>query len=704
MTRPLPWHHPRRWGSAVLVWALMAQMLVPAHAYVSQLPGAFTAPPDPNVMFTLDDSSSMWSDVIPDLLSSNDSMAGFPPGGGLFETQLPEMWRSNSPFLSAVYFQNSTATAENQVGRYLRSSSTNPIYYDPKVQYRPWPREPDLIDPSEALPVANPKAVNIDRYDPRKSAQGVIDLTTTMGSPAFWPATYFVKTSPGAVPTAQPNSTASRDAVFEMVEIQPLVTVYPKRHAPGEIDKRTDCASTTFCDYDEELKNFANWLQYYRSRSLMAKGAVALAFSRQGTNLRVGFGTINKGVQLGVRTFAADARRDFYERLYTSDAAGSTPLRKATRAVGEYFRRTGVGNPWAEFPESGAIGTEHSCRRSFHVLSTDGFWNDNGVSLGNADKLASEQTPPNANGQRVSYSDAATSRFGISPFADTFENTLADVAAYYWKTDLRDGPDPLANNVIPSSRDPAFWQHLTTYTVGLGITGTGGVTVGGQSTVPTGLPSNHPLRAYEGEPWLKSQATRDWLIATKASVTWTEPGANLATTGDDLIHAAMNGHGRYMTATNPTEFANNLSSALAEAVDNPGDLATLAVDSAQVLSNGRLYQAIFSPSRSVRPALRLHAESRHRLGQQHADRRADQQRQPGLGSVEQDARPGVTQNLHLPAAAWVPARCSSGTPCPPRSRATSATAGCSTTCAVTPPTKSQTTARSVTARATPWTV
>ena len=595
MTRPLPWHHPRRWGSAVLVWALMAQMLVPAHAYVSQLPGAFTAPPDPNVMFTLDDSRSMWSDVIPDLRSERDSLAGIPGIGN--EQQFPEMWSKDSPFLAAAYYQNSTATAANQVGRYLRSAATNPIYYDPKVQYRPWPREPDSADPSNALPAANPRAVNIDRTDPRNSAQGVIDLTATMGTPAFWPATYFIQTSSDAVPTAQPNSTASRNAAFEKVEIQPLVASYPKRHASGEIDKRTDCAAAASCSYAEELQNFANWLQYYRSRSLMAKGAVALAFSRQGTNLRVGFGTINDTVQLGVRTFDSATRRAFYERLYQSPANGSTPLRMAMTEVGEYFRGNGVGNPWAEFPETSTIGKEHSCRRSFHILSTDGFWNSDTVTVGNADNLAGEQTPPSANGPPVNFSDAENSRFGISPFADTFDNTLADVAAFYWKTDLRNGPNPLTNNVIPSSRDPAFWQHLTTYTVGLGITGTGGVTLGGQATVPTVLPADHPLRGYEGEPWLKSQVTRDWLIATKASLTWTQPGSNLATTGDDLIHAALNGHGRYMTATNPTELASNLSSALAEAVDNPGDLATLAVDSAQVLSNGRLYQAIFSPSR-----------------------------------------------------------------------------------------------------------
>ncbi len=40
---------------------------------------------------------------------------------------------------------------------------------------------------------------------------------------------------------------------------------------------------------------------------------------------------------------------------------------------------------------------------------------------------------------------------------------------YYWKRDLRPS---LTNNVPVSETDPAFWQHMVTIGIGLGVDGT----------------------------------------------------------------------------------------------------------------------------------------------------------------------------------------------------------------------------------------
>jgi len=48
---------------------------------------------------------------------------------------------------------------------------------------------------------------------------------------------------------------------------------------------------------EAEIQNFANWFTYYRSRILIARAGVGRAFAQQGTNMRVGFGAINKGWQ-----------------------------------------------------------------------------------------------------------------------------------------------------------------------------------------------------------------------------------------------------------------------------------------------------------------------------------------------------------------------------------------------------------------------
>jgi len=66
------------------------------------------------------------------------------------------------------------------------------------------------------------------------------------------------------------------------------------------------------------------------------------------------------------------------------------------------------------------------------------------------------------------------------PFADAFDDTLADVAFHYAMNDLR--PD-LTNNLVPLFRDntgtataqywnarndPFPWQHMVNFTIGLG--------------------------------------------------------------------------------------------------------------------------------------------------------------------------------------------------------------------------------------------
>lgn len=577
--------------AAVLVASLQFQGLGAAYAAVSQLPGLYTTPPDSNVMFTLDDSGSMTSDVIPDFdeadpnLPSNSSSNYFfgTPGSSSFNgTKVPNMWGANSSYLSSTYYSEN-----NDAARYVRSSAGNPLYYDPNVTYLPWPKANDNKTLNAA---ANPKKVNIDPESPFDTTR-TIDLTAqwVSGSNKFWPATYFVYTGTTPLPTSSVtlpsriNSTQNVKANFTKVEITSDDTKTYSR--PGT---RTDC-SATVCTAVQERQNFANWLQYYRSRALMAKGGVATAFAKQGTNLRVGLASLNASgtVRRGVAPFSGTSREAFFTNLYSIAASGGTPLRQAMDQVGKYFQRSDVGNPWAQDPSSSSVGLEYSCRRSFHILSTDGLWNGAGASTpasGNNDSF-SGPTPPKPNGATYTYSDSATSatdplvaRFSTSPFADTKSGTLADVAAYYWKTDLR---TDLKNDATPTARDPAYWQHLTTFTVGMGINGTGQVTktVGGATTTAD----------------IATQAGRDLLIANRTPLNWTSPAAENAATGDDLIHASMNGRGRYFSATNPTELAAGLTSALAEAADTPVDLAAVAADSPQVAANGVLYQGTFSP-------------------------------------------------------------------------------------------------------------
>lgn len=619
MKQPYAQRRGRRVCASTMAACLLLQGVMPAVAGVSQTPGLFVNPPLTNVMFTLDDSGSMVSDAIPDfIVDPSHTMTDMPNADGnspgsnaigssadFFRARFPGMWQANTDYWGTRYYR-----ADNAIARYMRSAAGNPLYYSPEVTYRPWPSATnDKLFNAEA----NPGAVNIDKSNPFNTAvtrniKARVDVSAgILDDPArnFWPATYFVYKGATALPMATPNTALNTSGNFDKVEIKPGASF--KRY-----ERRTDCTgavnSPTGCTYDQELQNFANWLQYYRSRALMAKGGIASAFALQQSNLRVGFGSINSPgtVRQGVADFAGTRRTSFYNDLYAVPVGGGTPLRRAMDDVGKYFQRSDAGNPWVDdTSNTSTVGTESSCRRSFHVLSTDGYWNGTGASgnAANNNDPYSGRTPkkPDAAGTDYAFSnsgssaDPLTGRFTIDPFADTVSNTLADVAAYYWKTDLR---STLDNEVASTPRDPAFWQHLTTYTIGFGITGSGTVARASDNStvVPPSTPASSPLYAYRGQPWLDKQPVRDWLVENKVKLNWSTPVADAATTGDDLIHASMNGRGKYFPATDPRSLKVGLAAALAEAADNPASLANVVTKSPQVAAGSAVFQAIYNPA------------------------------------------------------------------------------------------------------------
>jgi type IV pilus assembly protein PilY1 len=622
--------HAKRLGAMAVASSMLLQTAFPAYAEVSQIPGIFVTPPDANVMFTLDDSLSMLSDAIPDYIADqvkmpnadsnsqdSDALSG---AAGQQKARFPGMWKDKTLYWSAPYYRYMPPPATtpptvdtSPIARYLRSAVGNPLYYNPKFRYRGWP-EPG--NDANFLPDAITTAVNIHPYDPLNATftRNLKVRFNDSGSSSdpddesknFWPATYYVYTGPLPLPTANPNNALNVSSNFLRIQIKPDVLTYA-----GGL-KRTDCmgpGGPNVCTYAEELQNFANWLQYSRNRMLMAKGGVAAAFALQKSNLRVGFGTINSPgtVRQGVAKFDVARRPSFYTDLFSISKPAvnlGTPLRKAMDDVGQYFMRSNAGNPWADDPAATAVGNETSCRKSFHILSTDGYWNGP-AAAGDAAKdndAFPGNTPSNPKtGTVYTYgyagsldADPLVGRFTVDPFADAYTDTLADVAAYYWKSDLR----ALRNDVPSSTRDPAFWQHLSTYTVGLGVSGTGKVKrkSDGSTTVPMTEALGTAYYNFRGKAWLETQELRDALIANKEPMTWPEPKADQPETGDDLVHASMNGRGRYFSATDPEALKNGLAAALAEAGDTPGSLANVVTQSPQVSAGSAVYQATYNPA------------------------------------------------------------------------------------------------------------
>lgn len=179
-------------------------------------------------------------------------------------------------------------------------------------------------------------------------------------------------------------------------------------------------------------------------------------------------------------------------------------------------------------------------------------------------------------------------------------NTLADVAAYYYGTDLR---SPIAGNgtgtctgpVIPPAttasnlcddtveawgRDSATWQHMTTFTLGLGASGA-------MVYSPTYWddPSGDFYDVLNGNSANPSSGICSW--QTSGACNWPTPSSNSLNNIDDLWHAAINGRGDYYSASDPKTLADSLSGALTTISNTPkpGTAAAAASSNPNVSSS-----------------------------------------------------------------------------------------------------------------------
>jgi type IV pilus assembly protein PilY1 len=311
---------------------------------------------------------------------------------------------------------------------------------------------------------------------------------------------------------------------FNRVDIEPGTLSYPKATT------RTDCGGST-CTYDEEMTNFANWFSYYHTRMLMMKTSTSRAFRAIDTRYRVGFITINDtSYYLPIDQFGGTQKANWYAKLFSAFGNSSTPLRTALSTAGRIFagkKPIGTSDPM-----------QYSCQQNFALLTTDGYWNGGGglqingsTSIGNLD----------GTGTGLPQYEGAT--------AST--DTLADAAKYYYDTDLRDSSlgncqgalgastNVCPNNVFVSPTDNNVKQHMTTFTLGLGVDGELTYTSDYQN-------------ATSGDYFDIKQGTKDWPV----------PAADTQRAVDDLWHAAVNGQGTYFSAKDPNQLNKSLNEAL----------------------------------------------------------------------------------------------------------------------------------------------
>ena len=554
-------------GSAL--FCAMTLYSVVGFATVSDVPLIVNTGAEGNIMFMIDDSGSMHWEVTPDEYVQPYYM--FPRGGngiyggGDYNNSVPSpRWDASND-------------DERTTARAYRSSSFNKSYYDPSVTYRPWTR----ADRSE-YPDADPENAY---HHPVRTGFGGLDLTETLsdtadwryrngpgggseclfqsyygwcqaGELSYWPATYFY---------FEGGDEWDADNYIE-VRIHPDDGPFSGHGRAGE-DNRQDCAADNFCTYEEEIQNFANWYTYYRSRLLASQAAIGNAFAVLDDGIRVGFGAINKGdsdvdgedtstIVTGVRAFAGESREDFYEELYERNyPLNNTPLRRALDDAGQYFSRNDSRGPWSDTPGTGDSDEMPACRQSFSIMMTDGYWTEGSNYQASTDDA--RENVDGTNGSEINGPNNEPFTYEKeSPFTDSHENTLADVAMYYWKRDLLPG---LSNEVPTSKRNPAFWQHMVTYGIGLGVTGD--------------VDPDTAFGPIEGDD-------------SDETISWKNPTSSNERKVDDLLHAAVNSRGDFFSATNPEDFAKQLQQILIDIQARVETSSTAATPSSAELDDG----------------------------------------------------------------------------------------------------------------------
>ena len=453
----------------------------------------------PNIMFILDDSGSMSFSYMPD------------------EASVPDA--DGNPGENYGY----------------RSAHCNGLAFNPALPYRPPVRANGLSYPDASFTAAPEDGFNLS------------SATSSLDGSVYYLYKNEKKLDPMSW-TYLPNGSVDRSTPF-FKDCTLSRTEPSSQFIPVTVTTASDATLR---------QQYANWHAYYRTRRLLMRTATGAAFRNVGSEFRVGFtvisdSSVTSSSFLDVQDFSATQRSSFYDLLYTAQTVdGFTPLRGALSKTGRYFAKRASGQR--------VDPVQYSCQRNYALLSTDGYWNS-GLS-GYPGLETSSYGPLDLDGNLVGQQDGAEARpmkdsTGASGGGDS--NSLADVAQYFWATDLR---NDLPNNVPATKRDPANHQHLNTFTVGLGVRGI--------------LSYNRNyLTQTTGDFVDLTNGTKHWPVPTPTTV---NPQGD-ATHIDDLWHAAVNGRGQYFSATDPTTLSDAISTTLNEISKDVGSSAAASASS-----------------------------------------------------------------------------------------------------------------------------
>jgi type IV pilus assembly protein PilY1 len=606
-------------ATGLSVW-LLGVAFSPALAAVTvdQAPLIIQKPPPPNITLMLDDSGSMAWDYMPDfcylqcvscdsngnvLSASNDALRNSANNGTYYN---PTITYSPPPKADGTFYNASLSLTGAYKDGFLDTSATDVTKYiggnTTYAQNFPYYTQFTITSTSTYAPTMSCASGDTLMSGGQYSGQcQKVTYTCTQynhnGSCKTWSPSYSyyapnVSTCNG-IDTYDSNTKLCTSTTYSTKNFFTYTT--GSGNTQHYVGQTHDCASLpsasqSVCDDSTTAQqNVANWFSYYRTRILMAKSGLMNAFLGIDATYRIGFGSINGNNTAGLPPVTTPAssslaypfsdqynsnnklatiqpfgdgtagtqKAKFWNWVANESANNGTPLRQALGAVGKYYT---TDQPWQSKNATTGNTEELACRQSYTILTTDGFWNDDNPGNGNIDGTSATAPVTGVNNSSYQYTAAL-------PYKDSNSDTLADVAMKYWMTDLRTSA---INEVPTSTEDPAFWQHMTTFTLGLGFTP--------QGIKPTGTTIDQIFAWANGGTAI-------------SNFSWPTPASNSINNIADLAHAAVNGHGGFYSATSPQAFSDGLKNALKRASERVGTGASLAANSTQLKSGAFAYQA-----------------------------------------------------------------------------------------------------------------
>ena len=371
------------------------------------------------------------------------------------------------------------------------STDYNLIYFDPNLDYIP-PAKAD----GTLLPDSNFNSTSVDGYDVNgtltvllANLNSPVDLSTDFQPFYLYRAKYSAVFAADFTPAGAGRTNSKNKAFYYTWNGVASPTLVQLRDNDSDY-VRHDVTT------NPEMQNFANWYTYYNTRGKLAKAAISHAFVRFGPDFKIDWQGLSVG-RFGLKTtnmgvFTGTHRSNFYDWLYTVAPFGSTPLRRATMEAGELFERGTQFDTSSPYYDVN-YGEELTCQQNFHIAVSDGDWNLAPGKTGNIDSTDVASLPSGT----IGFTPGSGPD---SMYADSNFDSLADTAMYYWINDLK--PTTLMSNNVPTfiddftdsngntvvlnnnqdwrtneelfwnpKNDPADWQHMVTYNIGLGVQG-----------------------------------------------------------------------------------------------------------------------------------------------------------------------------------------------------------------------------------------